>query len=406
MACVFGCDGTSISQNTFYNDSNGLGMRNCGEPGGYYCTVANNSITATGPRSIGLEIHQQDTGGNGGYVAVYVNNNSFITNNGTGLFLGCDDGDVQHVDVLVQGNDFHNNSVGVEILGPGANFGFGDVDLGGGANNDGLGTSLGGNDFRGFTTLGTTSAAAIVLGDTSLNTVVSAANNMFSPGVSPASVVDDGVEGSLTGTGQINAAAKLDDAHAYVQGLYNDLLGRSGTMTELKAWVNVLNTQGQAAVANDILRSSESPGRIVDSFYLRFLGRQSDAAGRAAWINILQQGATLESVEAGFLTSPDYLGHIDTDFVQSLYLNLLGRTGSSAELALWNNDIQALGLAGIASAFLTAQEYRGENVIADFTSFLHRSPSPAETSAFAGTSLDLLGIEAAILSSQECSVNI
>src|SRR5262249_5994674 len=140
--------------------------------------------------------------------------------------------------------------------------------------------------------------------------------------------------------------------------------------------------------------------------YIRFLGRQSDTAGRNAWINILQHGASLESVEAGFITSPEYVSHIDTDFVQSLYINLLGRTGSAAELALWNNSVQSLGLAGIANAFLTSQEYRGDNVSADFQLFLHRSPSPTETSAFVGLATDLLGIEAAVLSSPECLAKI
>ena len=177
-------------------------------------------------------------------------------------------------------------------------------------------------------------------------------------------------------------------------------------MSELNSWVNVLNTQGQATVANGILFSNESLGQIVDSLYIRFLGRNSDAGGRAAWINQLQQGASLESVEAGFLTSPEYLGHIDTDFVQSLYINLLGRTGSAAELAGWNNNIQTLGLVGIANGFLSSAEYRGDNVRVDYVSFLNRTPSATEVSNFANSPLGLLSIEAIILGSPECFANI
>ena len=125
--------------------------------------------------------------------------------------------------------------------------------------------------------------------------------------MSPSFVIDDGVEGSLTGTGQINAAMKLDDAHAFVQTLYNDLLGRTGTRSDLDGWVNALNRQGRTAVVEGILYSGEALGRIVDQLYLRFLGRNSDAAGRPGWINFLQHGGTQEQVETLFLTSPEYV---------------------------------------------------------------------------------------------------
>jgi hypothetical protein len=290
----------------------------------------------------------------------------------------------------------------IKIKGDGS--GCGTVDLGGGSS--ATPSSLGDNDFRGLASGG----FAISI-DQAPDSTVTAHNNLFPAGANPSQLVFIGQDttsagGTIPGGIVDLGTQQLSQTQAFVQGLYNDLLGRTGSLAELNLWVNVYNAQGQAAVANGILRSSEALSRIVDSFYIRFLGRQSDAAGRAAWINILQQGASLASVETGFITSPEYLSHIDTDFVQSLYLNLLGRTGSSAELALWNNSIQTLGLTGIANAFLTSQEYRGDNVNADFQLFLHRSPSPTEISAFVNMPADLLGIEAAILSSQECFSNV
>jgi hypothetical protein len=400
MLSVNHCDNITIARNHFFCATTAIVMVNCGETGIGFpsCSVSQNTIITSGSASTGILILQEDDHGNGS-AAVYVWNNAINTNGGTGLQVACQDADSLHFDISVQGNDFHNNAVGMVITGNGS--ACGEVDLGGDSN-DPLGASLGGNDFRGFTTLGTGLNAAIFLVETSASTQVFALDNIFSPGVNPDAVIDAGTEGSGTGTGQINLAPILVQAQDYVQGLYNDVLGRTGTLAELNAWVNVLNTQGQAAVANGILRSGESLGRIVDSLYLRFLGRNSDAGGRAFWVSKLQQGASLESVEAGFLTSPEYLSHIDTEFVQSLYINLLGRTGSAAELAGWDSQVQALGLAGIANDFLTSQEYRADNVIADFASFLHRPPSPAAINNFVGLPTDLLGIEAAILSSQEC----
>ncbi|HEV3079111.1 MAG TPA: DUF4214 domain-containing protein [Gemmataceae bacterium] len=387
---VSSCDSILIDQNTFYGDTVAIRVFNSGHAG-FPSTFENNTITMSSHSSTGIDIKQLG----GGIALVNVFNNT-ITTAGVGLSLLCQVG--ANFSAVVEGNDFSNTVVAVKITGDGATTGpsCGTIDLGGGSN-AGLHSSLGGNDFRGLASGG----FAITI-DKATTSTVTAHDNLFPSGPSPSQFVFAPV-----GNGSVDLGSNpLSQTQAFVQGLYNDLLGRTGSLAELNAWVNVFNTQGQAAVANDILRSSESLGRVVDSFYLRFLGRQSDTAGRAAWVNILQHGASLESVEAGFITSPEYLSNIDTDFVQSLYINLLGRTGSAAELAPWNNGIQALGLAGIGNAFLTSQEYRADNVTADFATFLHRPPSPTEISQYAGSATDLLGIEAAILSTPECFSNI
>jgi hypothetical protein len=281
---ISNCDHIAVVQNTFYSDSEGvIAMTHSGEVFhvrnlelNESCTIANNTIVGQATGVLGIEVIQS-----------YVNilNNSISTNGGKGLFLGSNDASQMQVDV--QGNDFHGNTVGVFINGDGTNAGT--IDLGGGS----LG-SLGGNNFRGFTTIGTLTSAAIVLANTSSNAFVFASSNIFQSGIS-ISPVDDATQGSGTGTGLISAGA-LDNAHAFVQTLYNEVLGRTGTSSELDSWVSVLNMQGQAAVVNDILHSSEALGRIVDSFYLRFLGRAADPGGRAGWIGYLQNGGTEEAI--------------------------------------------------------------------------------------------------------------
>jgi hypothetical protein len=168
-----------------------------------------------------------------------------------------------------------------------------------------------------------------------------------------------------------------------------------------------LGGQGQAAVANAVRLSPEALDRVIDQLYLRFLGRQSDASGRNGWLGFLEHGGTLEAVESLFLTSPEYISHISTDYVQSLYLNILGRTGSSDELAAWNNNIQNLGgLTGIANAFVHSTENRLNTVRSDFQTFLHRTPSVTELIPLASaTALDLLALQGVVLSSPEFFAN-
>jgi hypothetical protein len=387
---ITSCTGVTVTGNTF---SGGGGtptvsmifVKDAGSGRGPV-TIANNTITTAVSTAVGINVFQ-DTNG---IAFVRILNNVINTNNvGFGLGLNTAIGDVNHFNALVQGNDFHNNMVGVVINGDGiAN---GDVDLGGGP----LG-SLGGNNFRGFAPPTGVEHAAVESNNSS--STVAIAHNIFTSGVAPSSV--------LFGGTFILTDQELSDDRAFVQTLYNQLLGRTGALGELDPWVQVLHSQGQPAVANAILHSGEALGRIVDAFYLRFLGRQSDAAGRAGWIAFLQHGGTEEQMESLFLTSPEYISHIDTDFVQSLYLNILGRSGSPAELAQWNNNIQNVGgLAGVANAFVDSTENRLNTLRSDFQTFDHRTPADGELIPLVNGPQDLLSLEAQVLSSQEFFMN-
>jgi hypothetical protein len=377
--------GVTVTGNTFSGGASNSSMILVTDAGSSTgpLTISNNTVAATD--AIGINIVEDRSG----TAFVRILNNTISTNNvGFGLFMNVAIGDVDHFNAMVQGNDFHNNRIGIEISGDGT--GAGNIDLGGGTL-----SSLGGNDFRGFSgSIG----AAVQIVNASSGVGVAVAQNIFTSGVDPSTVLTGGIFAFTDQT--------LSNGRAFVQTLYNQLLGRTGALTELDPWVQLLNSQGQAAVSNAILHSPEALGRIVDSFYLRFLGRQSDAAGRAGFISFLQNGGTEEQVETLFLTSPEYISHIDTDFVQSLYLNILGRPGSLGELAGWNNNIQNLGgLAGVANDFVHSPENRLNTLRADFQTFLHRTPADSEISALANSTQDLLSLEGLVLSSPEFFVN-
>ncbi len=386
--------GLLIQSNTFVGEGDGQTAINLGNSGTAAAPVviANNSITmsvgSNGRIGIGLN----------GFTPTFVRvlNNTINTSSlGTGLFLnGTNSQD--NLQAIVQGNDFHGNAVGVLYQGTATGRATINADLGGGA----LG-SLGGNDFRGFTVLGNSNVAAIWLLNTPATATLTARNNIF--GAAPNLVIDDSVSGAATGTGVIDVSAPLSAGRAFVQALYNDALGRSGTLAELDGWLAIPNVN-QAVIVNGILRSREALGRVVDGYYLQYLGRQSDA-GREGWINLLQSGVSAENVQAAFLSSPEFLGHIDTDYVQALYRLTLGRTGDAAELAGWYTVLPQLGLQGVAAAFTNSAEHRSQVVAGDFLTLLHRPASAAELSSLAGLPLDLLTLEAAVLSGPEFFAN-
>jgi hypothetical protein len=199
----------------------------------------------------------------------------------------------------------------------------------------------------------------------------------------------------------VNATALTANA-AFVQTLYLDFLHRTGDVSnpqDAGSWVTALN-QGKityTAVANAIAHSLEGLGVQVDRVYHRFLGRDADPAGRASAVGYLQAGGTLEGVSRAILASQEYGSRFpsDSSFVESLYQNLLHRTGSSVEVSAWVGGLPQLGRAGVAQAFLSSTEYRSLEVGAYYANLLHRTSPPAasELAGWVNSPLDLFSIE-------------
>ena len=356
-------------------------------------TISNNFISFAGPA--GIEI---DGGQPGERFALSLLNNTITTmGSGTGIaFVNTSTSVAFGIgSILIQGNDFPGNSVGIAILLANTPAGFMQIDLGGGVLH-----SLGGNNFRGFTSTGTLTSAAITLGSTAATTSVSARNNIFSAGVDPNTVIDDGSHGSHTGAGLIDVSAPLGANAAFVQVLYNDVLGRTGTLAEVNAWGGVVASSGQAVVANSILHSFESFARIVQGLYVHLLEREPSAAETSAWAGFLAGGATLEQLENAILTSPEYLS-LNPNWVKSLYLNVLGRPGTDGEVAAWNAVVPTIGLSAVASAFTSSLEARMRAATTFFQVFLHRAPTAMEAAALANVPGSILDMEASLLSGAE-----
>ncbi|GEM_PF-702097 len=178
----------------------------------------------------------------------------------------------------------------------------------------------------------------------------------------------------------------------FVQALYLDELGRAGARAELDGWVGVLNGPGgsQTIVAGDILRSQEARDHLVRSWYVTFLGRQADGTEELGFVNQLLQGQTEEQVLSEILGSSEFDGRAQTlsstgttqqRDVQALYELLLNRTGGSVEVAGWVGLLPRLGLQGVAQAFLTSQEFRGDLFEGYYNALLHRPSDPAISNA-------------------------
>jgi predicted outer membrane repeat protein len=203
---------------------------------------------------------------------------------------------------------------------------------------------------------------------------------------------------------------------AFVAALYRDFLHRRGDVTnpnDAGGWVNMLNagTLTPQAAANAIAGSAEALGIVVNGLYAKLLNRPADAAGRASFISFLQTGGTVEQAITVLVTSAEYAALTGTDsgFVQSLYTNLLGRTGSTSDVSAWVNLLPMLGRAGVANAFLSSAEYRtleaqqlygfpaapAASVASLLPNLLHRTvaPSAGEINGVVNSGLNFLTME-------------
>ncbi len=219
LLTLINCLGTQISQNTFFDDDvgNAIDLDNCGNGDPTVpAIVADNSI-ALGDSTGGVAIFVTQNGT--GFSSVRILNNSFNTGGmGTGMLMAMTDGDAAHYSASVEGNDFHNNAIGILITGDGAHAG--NIDMGGGS----LG-SKGGNNFRSFTANATASHAAISIGFTQSGSRHGRVKYVFDNNIMPSNVV------FLT-----NAAASpmfggpLSTPQSSVQAMYNEVLGRTGSL--------------------------------------------------------------------------------------------------------------------------------------------------------------------------------
>jgi hypothetical protein len=146
----------------------------------------------------------------------------------------------------------------------------------------------------------------------------------------------------------------------------------------------------------------------VQSFYQNFLGRQGEASGVAGWVSALQLGASEEDVALLFLTSPEYNAlHADnTDFVQSLYRNVLGREGETSGVQSYVNSLNGgESRASVAATFLHSTEEDLRAVDSFYAVFLARQGDSGGVNGWV-TSLQngsetLADVAQAFLSTQE-----
>jgi Domain of unknown function (DUF4214) len=161
---------------------------------------------------------------------------------------------------------------------------------------------------------------------------------------------------------------------AYVQQLYQNVLGRAADPGGLQFWTGFLSSGGSRGdVLLGFSQSSEDKARTLTTagdkddaeayrLYRAALGRTPDPAGQAFWSGQLASGATPTQVAQDFVDSPEFQSaHANltpADFVANLYLNVLGRAGDPGGVQFWTNVVQTAGQATVVAGFADSPENR------------------------------------------------
>ena len=204
---------------------------------------------------------------------------------------------------------------------------------------------------------------------------------------------------------------QLTGLEPFVNALYLQELGRSGSNSELDSWLPLLHQPGgQAAVANDIATSAEARDYLVKGWYLTYLGRPAAGNEEQVWVKDLLAGETEEQTLSAILGSTEFLNHAQTviatgtsqeRLVQAFYKLLLTRSGSAAEVAGWVAALPQLGQQGVAAQFLATPEYRTDLVQGYYTALLDRTAEQAGLEFWESSNLDATKIRDGIESSNE-----
>jgi hypothetical protein len=180
---------------------------------------------------------------------------------------------------------------------------------------------------------------------------------------------------------------------AYVERLYETVLQRIPSSSEITYWVNMV-AQGRLSreqVGMSFLTSTEYRLQQIDQYYLDILGRTSDSGGRQFWLNVVSTTGRLIDVQASLFSSEEFLaahGGNASGYISALYDNLLDRTASVGEIDYWvavmgfGPRFNASSRAAVALGFIGSAEYRSILIDLWFDTYLDRTASFAEMQTF------------------------
>lgn len=147
---------------------------------------------------------------------------------------------------------------------------------------------------------------------------------------------------------------------AFVQAVYQDILGRQAGPTDLGLVTTVLNAGLRRDVfAQQVVESPEANADFIGATYEHYLGRSADPAGLACWVGLMQAGESNEQIEAAFLASEEFYRRAGSmqGWIESAYQTVLGRPAEAQAVTWATTELRAgASLRELAVALISSPE--------------------------------------------------
>lgn len=169
---------------------------------------------------------------------------------------------------------------------------------------------------------------------------------------------------------------------------YTTVLGRSPAAAEQSYWISAMQAGlDERGLWRAFLCSPEysanysSDSAFVQSLYQNLLGRAADSSGLSYWTNRLAQGMSRSQLVDGLMNTTERYAFL----VKQLYHRFLNRAPAENEVSYWLEQLreQRADYRGVACGFLASEE------------FYARAVSTAQAGSLFATGADALGTSAA-----------
>lgn len=204
----------------------------------------------------------------------------------------------------------------------------------------------------------------IDLRDTAFSSIGGMSNNIA---IARGVVVENAIGGSAIDTLHGNAAA-------------NVLAGRFGN-DQLFGLGGSDRLEGEAGVdclhGDDLVLPTANAASVY-RLYLATLARGPDPEGHANWTNLLDAGATLTTIAAGFVGSAEFTARYgaglgNTDFVTLLYNNVLHRAPDATGLGNWVGALNGgASRASVVTGFSDSAEFSAATIVDSYFGQVYR----------------------------------
>ena len=214
----------------------------------------------------------------------------------------------------------------------------------------------------------------------------------------------------------------LPTAADFATQQYEDFLSRGPDGPGLDYWTELVqNGMAPAALVESLAQSAEFEGTIapVVRLYYAHFQRPPDYEGLSHWAGVARRGTSMGKISDDFAKSREFINTYgsltDEQYVERVYLNVLGRSADSGGRTYWTGQMAAGRSRGeVMLALSESSEYRriiGARVQATmlYVGMLRRAPDPSGLTYWAqviGSGVPYRDVIAGFLDSPEYGVRM